>query len=351
VIRVRDAESRDVEDLYALARTATFLNLPADRSLLAKKITRSQNSFRKKQRSMADAQYLLVLEDTEENRVIGSCSIIAQHGTPEEPHSYFEVLTKKKISKSLHIGFLHQVLRMGFDTDGPTEIGGLVILPEYRRHPERLGKLLSFSRFMYIAARRAQFREDVLSELMPPLNERGDSPIWEEVGRKFTNLRYDEADRLSRKNKEFFSALFPEGDIYTCMLSGEARQAIGEVGEDTMPVKRMLEGIGFKYRDMIDPFDGGPHFWAKTAQIEPVKFTRQLRPLGKKPLKELPLAHGYLMGISKRKLRLIQGSFRVKGSELAVDGNVQSALDPDESTEFYFLEMKDGRPQRESKKS
>jgi len=208
MMRVRDAESRDLEDLFTLARTATFLNLPADRSLLAKKITLSQNSFRKRQRATSEAEYLFVLEDTEENRAVGAASIIAQHGTAHEPHSYFEVVAKKKESKSLHIGFLHQVLRLGFDYDGPPEIGGLVVLPEYRRSPEKLGKFLSFSRFMYMAARRAQFRDEILSELLPPLNDRGESPIWEELGRKFTNLRYDEADRLSRRNKEFFFYVF-----------------------------------------------------------------------------------------------------------------------------------------------
>ena len=33
----------------------------------------------------------------------------------------------------------------------------------------------------------------------------------------------------------------------------------------------MLEGIGFKYTNEVDPFDGGPHYRANLKDIKPVK--------------------------------------------------------------------------------
>jgi arginine N-succinyltransferase len=39
----------------------------------------------------------------------------------------------------------------------------------------------------------------------------------------------------------------------------------------------MLRRIGFEYADRIDPFDGGPHFIAKTDDITLVKGTRTAR--------------------------------------------------------------------------
>ena len=33
----------------------------------------------------------------------------------------------------------------------------------------------------------------------------------------------------------------------------------------------MLESIGFKYTNEVDPFDGGPHYRAKLKDITPVK--------------------------------------------------------------------------------
>ncbi len=339
---LREADPKDIADLVALASNASFINLPEDRTLLSKKIAKSISSFKSRQINPAQAEYVFVLEDRAKSKVVGTSMVMGQHGTPEEPHTYFEVLPKKKISKSLHMGFLHQVLRLGFDYDGPTEIGGLVLLPEYRGHPQKLGRLLSFVRFQYIAARRPQFREEVLSELMPPFNDRGDSPIWEEIGRKFTNLKYDEADRLSRRNKEFITSLFPEGDIYTCMLSSEAREAIGRVGEATQPVKKMLESIGFKYRNMIDPFDGGPHYWARTSSIDLVKRTKKvkiskLKAGGTSTRKD----EGLLMSFSKTGLRACYCAVLVKGqSEVSVlDEQVVEELGIENNRELYFLGM------------
>jgi arginine N-succinyltransferase len=33
----------------------------------------------------------------------------------------------------------------------------------------------------------------------------------------------------------------------------------------------MLESIGFKYTNEVDPFDGGPHYRAITKEIKPIK--------------------------------------------------------------------------------
>ncbi len=341
---VRNAEPDDLEDLFRLSKQAVFLNLPSDKLSLSKLITQSQNSFKEKDRVLEKGRYLVVLEDTVKKRVIGTSSIIAKHGTPSEPHTFFRVLEKKKLSKSLHIGFIHQVLRLGFDHDGPTEIGGLVLMPEYRGHAERLGKFLSLSRFMYIAARPEEFEDNVLAELMPPFTEKGESPIWEALGRKFTNLRYDEADRLSRKNKEFFAALFPEGDIYTCMLDPDARQAIGEVGAETEPVRKMLMNIGFSYKSMIDPFDGGPHYWAQTNKIKPVAKTKAInvekdKAKFKSGVKGVSKVRAFVMSLNKGQPRIIQGDFIVKGKSVLLDEKQLEVLSYRKGSEVYFLEQ------------
>jgi arginine/ornithine N-succinyltransferase beta subunit len=38
--------------------------------------------------------------------------------------------------------------------------------------------------------------------------------------------------------------------------------------------------MGFEYRDQIDPFDGGPHLHAKTAEISIVRETRRIKLAG-----------------------------------------------------------------------
>src|SRR5262249_26961293 len=81
---------------------------------------------------------------------------------------------------------------------------------------------------------------------------------------QFTGLSYQEADILSKDNKEFIHALFPDDPIHTELLPEDVRAVIGQVGAETKAVEAMLRRIGFDYADQIDPFDGGPHFVAKT---------------------------------------------------------------------------------------
>ena len=39
----------------------------------------------------------------------------------------------------------------------------------------------------------------------------------------------------------------------------------------------MLEQIGFRYDERIDPFDGGPHYSAPTELVEPIRGFRRAR--------------------------------------------------------------------------
>lgn len=281
---IRSVRESDLEDLLRLSRLVYFINLPDDRDILKRKIEKSINSFNGTIEDKFKREYILVIEDTKTQKVIGTSMIIARHGSPEEPHMYLELNEIQKYSETIHTGFIHKVLRLKFDSDGPTEIGGLVMDPSYRGHAGKLGRQLSFARFLFIKMRRRWFKDRILSELMPPLTENGESILWENLGRKFTNLSYQDADLLSRKNKEFITSLFPKGDIYTVLLPGEARDAIGRVGKATEPVKHMLEKIGFRWKGHIDPFDGGPHYWAETDKLSIVHNSKKVS-LNKEPLK------------------------------------------------------------------
>ncbi len=281
---IRSAREDDLEGLFELSQQVYFINLPEDREVIRKKIELSIASFNGDIEDRHKREYIFVLESLEDHKLIGSSMIIARHGSLQEPHMYLELREIKKYSETIHSGIIHNVLRLRFDEDGPTEIGGLVLSPSYRNNEVRLGRQLSYSRFLFIKMKRRLFKDRILSELMPPLSDSGESVLWEALGRKFTNLSYQEADKLSRKNKEFVTSLFPKGDIYTCLLSGEARDAIGKVGTATEPVKYMLEKIGFKWKQHIDPFDGGPHYYAETDKVSIVRDTGKFK-VAREPLK------------------------------------------------------------------
>ena len=73
-----------------------------------------------------------------------SSMIHGKHGTPQEPHYYLTVGKIERFSSSINTGFLHGTLKLGSETNGYSEIGGLVIRKEYRGHELKLGKFLSF---------------------------------------------------------------------------------------------------------------------------------------------------------------------------------------------------------------
>lgn len=268
---LREVKMTDLPSIFDLASTFSLLNLPADERIIGEKIERSTKSFREDHLPVGDNEYFFVIEDIEKKKVVGTSLILAKHGTEDSPHTYFDVRKKERYSKELGVGFIHQVLKLCYDADGPTEIGGLLVNDTYRGRPEKLGKQISLVRFLYMAMHRQKFENRILCELTPPLSPDGRSEFWEALGRKFTGLPYAEADYLSRQNKEFIKNLFPEEDIYTCILDAKARYVIGRVGLATMPAKHLLESIGFKYLNQIDPFDGGPHYGAQLGDITLVK--------------------------------------------------------------------------------
>lgn len=273
---IREVAAGDLDGLFDVAAYLDSVNLPHDRARLREIIAASEASFAG-QCDVADRRFVFVLTELGQSRVLGASMIFAQHGSRRAPHVFFDVLDEERYSQTLDRHVTHRVLRIGYNYKGLTEIGGLVVHPDRRGHPGQLGKLLFMCRFLYIAMHRTLFRDDVLSELMPPLETDGTSLLWEALGRKFTGLSYQEADRLSHENKEFIRALFPEEPIYATLLPAEVQALVGEVGPQTKGVEKLLRRAGFRYAHRIDPFDGGPHFQARLDDVVPVRATRRAR--------------------------------------------------------------------------
>ncbi|MBF5046201.1 arginine N-succinyltransferase [Aggregicoccus sp. 17bor-14] len=274
---LRDVQKTDLPGLKRLAAVLNTVNLPNNEETLEAIIDKSVKSFAGKVKNPFEREYLFVLEDVRNGLLIGTSMIIAQHGTYEAPHIYYEVSEREHYSASIDRHFRHKVLSIGYNYEGPTEIGGLVVDPPYRATPDKPGKQLSYVRFLFIAMHRRLFRPKVLAELLPPLLPDGRSLLWEACGKKFTGLTYHEADRLSRQNKEFIKELFPSSDVYTSLFPERVQKVLGEVGPNTKGVQRMLERVGFRYVERIDPFDGGPHFEANTSDVTLIRRYRTLK--------------------------------------------------------------------------
>lgn len=271
----RPAAAPDLADLVALARQLDSLNLPADPDFLADRIEHSVRSFAHDVPD-ADAVHLLVLEDTDAGRCVGTSCVVSKTGRPGIPFYWLEVSSEERRSPDLARRFVHTKLRLRSTEDGPTEVGGLILEPAYRRHPQRCGKALSIARFALISAHPERFEPQVIAEMLSPFVAPGRNLLWDAFGARFTGLSYREADRLSARNKQFIADLFPRDPVYATLFPDEVRDAIGQTHEAARAAARILEKIGFHPLDQVDPFDGGPYYGAARDAIRSVRERREL---------------------------------------------------------------------------
>ena len=282
---IREAKLDDSDMLFKLARTSHFVNLPPNKDIIEQKIVHARQCFRhlaatqrKKHRRTTEAFegpiFMFSAEDPDSGHCLGTSMIISRMGSSDHPNVAFRLEKREFFSDDLHIGTSTQVLVLNLDTTGPTEIGGLILTPGYRRHAARIGKQLSLIRFHFIGLHRSLFGPKLLAEMMAPIEADGSSPFWEYVGRRFINLTYEEAYRASQKTRDFMLNLLPRDPIYVSLLPPEARRVIGAVGPDTIAARRLIEQMGFRYNGNVDPFDGGPHLDVRTDSVEMVQRTR-----------------------------------------------------------------------------
>ena len=139
---------------------------------------------------------------------------------------------------------------------GPSEIGSLFLLPDYRSN--NLGRLLSLSRFLFIKAHQSFFTDTIIAELRGFFFNNNVSPIWNAIGKQFLRMPFNQADQLSVKDPDFLPSKFPKMPIYTHLLDPQATKFLGQVHPNTKPALRLLTSENFSITNQIDIFDGGP---------------------------------------------------------------------------------------------
>ena len=160
--------------------------------------------------------------------------------------------------------------------------------------------------------------------MAPPLTEEGRSEFWESLGRRFTGMPYHEADMLSSTNNDFIRSLFPEEDIYLCLLDSKARLVLGQVGEETQAAMHLLKKLGFKYKNEVDPFDGGPHFGCPAKECSLVKNVKKMK-WGGEASKGYPLSG--LVGVERdSEFESVWASFAVKKDKIFFPKKVSEIL-------------------------
>jgi arginine N-succinyltransferase len=272
--RLRAAHPRDLEPLYEMAKLTGggFTNLPADRKALARKLERAEAAYARDEDTLADEQFVLVLEKPETGEVRGTCQLMSQVGQQWPFYSY-RLNTLTQHSQELDRTVRAEMLSLVTDLEGSSEVGGLFLHPNERAGG--LGLLLARSRYLFIAMHRSRFAERILAELRGIIDARGGSPFWDGVAGRFFGMTFQDADYFNAINgNQFIADLMPKHPVYVAMLSDSARSAIGVPHPSGRAAMRMLEEEGFAYECYLDIFDGGPTMTARTDQVRSIRGAR-----------------------------------------------------------------------------
>ena len=253
----RPIQLDDLEGLFELAQGAGFglTTLPADRKILKDRILDSIHGFEKISDKPGAEVYLFVLEDISTGRIIGTSGLSSKVGG-YVPFYTYQIKTHTIVSSQLKVKKEVRTLNLVEDHNGPSEIGSLYLDKRYRE-PD-YGKLLSLSRFMFVADFRAYFDEYMIAEMRGQIDDEGKSPLWEALGRHFFCTELHTADSFTMVSKQFIADLMPKHPIYIDLLPEAAQEVIGKVHAKTLPARKILEGQGFAFEDEVDIFEGGP---------------------------------------------------------------------------------------------
>lgn len=275
--RLRAARLSDLEHLYEMAKLTGggFTNLPADRKALTAKLTRAVAAFENTVDELVDEQFVLVLEDPKSGAVRGTCQLMTMVGQQWPFYSY-RTTTLSQYSQELDRTVRTEMLNLVTDLEGSSEVGGLFLHPNERAGGH--GLLLARSRYLFIAMHRARFADRILAELRGIIDERGDSPFWDNVAGRFFGMSFNEADYFNAINgNQFIADLMPKHPVYVAMLDAEARKVIGVPHLSGRAAMRMLENEGFAAEGYVDIFDGGPTMTARTDQVTSVQSSVEAR--------------------------------------------------------------------------
>lgn len=333
--RLRAARISDLEHLYEMAKLTGggFTNLPPDRAALGSKLETAEAAFANTADTLADEQFVLVLENTETKTVRGTCQLMTQVGQQWPFYSY-RLNTLTQYSQQLDRTVRAELLSLVTDLEGSSEVGGLFLHPNERAGGH--GLLLARSRYLFVAMHRKRFANRILAELRGIIDERGGSPFWDGVAGRFFGMSFQEADYFNAINgNQFIADLMPKHPVYISMLSKDARSAIGVPHPTGRAAMRMLENENFRYEGYVDIFDGGPSMVAPTDEVTSVKNSREAK------LVKADLAEGERAILATGKLQDFRACYGARMLDedggIAIDAAAADALDVSEGDTVWSV--------------
>ena len=252
-----------------------------------------------------------MLENAVTGEIVGTSGVVASAGFHDRFYSYRnEIIVhasqELKVSNKIH------ALHLCHDLTGLSLLTSFYIDPAYE-HTE-WPQLLSRARLLFMAEYPKRFAEKLAAENPGMCDEKGHSPFWNAVGRRFFNMEYPQAEQLSGgRSKTFIAELMPQYPIYVPLLPADAQLAIGQLHPVAELPFSILLDEGFEADTYIDIFDGGPTVEARLQNLRTIQsnLRLQVKPRAEKAASAVP----YLIA------NISSDGFRATIADAVVDSN------------------------------
>ena len=269
VIRPIKLEDYETFVHFAFQGEEGISSLTKNKELLKKKIESSQRAFAANVERPVHELYLFALENIETGEMGGVCGICSKTGM-EAPVYFFQ---KEKVHRKPLKGIPSfkdvEVLKAVSASEAPTEMCTLYMDPVFRK--EGVGRLLSLSRFLFMAAFPQRFDDTVYADMRGFFDENNRCPFYEGVLHHFVKLEREAFFKLMDKELGFLPYVLPDYPIYTQLLPEEVQSCIGKVHPNMELALKMLYDEGFQKTNMIDVLDGGPWIVAQKISIRTIR--------------------------------------------------------------------------------
>ncbi len=268
VIRPVTLKDRDAVIKHAQASSSS-LSLPRIPHLTDLKLKRSVENFAAEIQFPVNEFYLFALEDLNTQECVGLSGINSKTGVHEP--QFFYKLERIPTDRSIpEMDGMIEILRPIQEYNGPSEICALFLNEKHRK--EGLGKLLSFSRFLFMADFPDRFDPVVFANMIGViLGDEEVCPFWDSVGRRFCHVDFSTLMGRLHYNRSIITSLIPPLPIYISLLDPDVQKMIGQTHPNTSPALHILLTEGFTFTKKIDPFDGGPVVSCKLKDIRTIK--------------------------------------------------------------------------------
>lgn len=324
MIIIRPINKNDAEKFIEFAFHAGMgmSSMPKNREKLLNTVIHASHSFEKEVEQPGDEHYLFVLEDLNSGKVEGTCGITAKTAL-SHPLYFYRLETIERMNTLSNLSQKIPILRLVHYYDMPSEIGSLYLSPECRH--EGFGRLLSLSRFLFMASFFKRFDKMVFAVMRGYFEENGICPFWEGIGRHFCDVDFAEIEHLQEHDKLDISTLLPHYPIISTLLPIEVQNSIGMIQRDSVPALNMLVQEGFYLTDEIDVLDGGPKIEAEVENLRTVKSSIAdfVDEITNEPVK----GEQYILCNSRLDFRACYAEIRLKGkSGVCISKEVAEAL-------------------------